>query len=264
MGVYGTQDHLECLSYPALPPDVAPFAHTCLGYRYSVDWAGVPYGLTDHGYVFTTNQGKQYVSLSEQEIETFQSAGILPKPLPPYEIPLGWRIGAYSAHALVTIIVLFAAFKLWQRRRLKRDLGSTEITTSGPTYARKGDRAISEAIREHLDPGELVSHQALAYDRKPDSIGSSIRGNRHFAALTNKRLILVSSKIGMFGWFQGKPWLTTIERPQIARVDADGEQLVVHRRDGTNEPLLVPLNVMSYSNQRAFLLDLPRVLPDRA
>jgi hypothetical protein len=262
MSVYGDQDFLSCLTYPAsqngLPTDQFPGQHICLGFRYTVHWAGIPYSVTDEGYVLTTEHGKEYISITPKELADLQAMGTFVGKPPAYDIPIGWRLGVWGGYALVALLVGVAIWRALQRRSLRHARGKAEITRSGPVVKTSGDRKIAAAMREHLDGGEQITHQAIAYDRKPDTI----RALMHLTALTDKRLLMVTTRLGLLGLFRGTPQLRAIERAEIGRIDAGDEDLVLVLTTGERLRLHVPLGAAGYSsaNQRAFLLDLPRLL----
>ena len=268
--MYGAEDHLDCLAYPAttvsLPADQFPGEQMCIGYRYTVHWAGIPYWISDEGYVLTTQRGKQYISLKPDAITELQGEGSLPAAMPPYAIPIGWRMGQIASYGLIAALIAAAAWRARGKRQLRKARGTAAITTTGPVLEKRGDREIAEAMRAHLEAGEHITHQALAWDRKPDSVGNSLRGQRHLVALTDRRLLLSTSKIGLFGGFRGKPHLRPIPRDHIVSVLPGDEDLTLHVRDTDVSTwslrLIVPLAPGGFSraNQRAFLLDLPRLL----
>lgn len=257
----GSQDHFECLM-PLHQPDPA-FQHLgappCLAYKFTVSWMALPYSASDGGYVITAPGAKDYFALTSTQISDLQAAGEIGSPLPAYEIPIGWRMSVYSPWLLFALIAGIAAWKHSHRRRLARD--RERGTTSGPLVIdRPGDRAIADALAPHLEPGEVITHQAYATDRVPDSISASLRGLAHWVALTDRRLLLMTNRIGLFGRFRGRRKLVAIPRSAITSVVAEDEKLMVETTFGTFR-LIVPFRAARCSpdNQRALLTDLPLI-----
>ena len=267
----GTEEHLTCITGLPRAGDAAPFDQfpgeiVCLGFKFSVSWAGLPYHVTDDGYVLTSTRGKEYIALDADDIAHYQATHQLSDPLPTYEVPSGWYAAQFGTWALGAVILGAMVWRLIQKRRLARARETAEITTGGPVVERSGDREIADEIRFHLDANEVISHQAYACDREPDSVTASLSGHAHLAVLTDRRLILMTTRIGLFGMFRGKRRVSAFDRASITRIEADGETLFVYPHDKPPLMLFVPLTNSRFSsaNQRAFLLDLPRLLGHRA
>ena len=65
---------------------------------------------------------------------------------------------------------------------------------------------------------------------------------------------------------RGKFKISSFDRASITSIEADGERLFVHPHDKAPLMLFVPLtnSRFSWANQRAFLVDLPRLVGQRA
>jgi hypothetical protein len=260
----GTEEHLTCLvplKGGSPVPELGPAA--CLGYKFTVEWAAVPYAVTDDGYVLTTAGGKRYLALTSAGLAELQAAGTIATPAPAYEVPLGWRLARFSPYALGLLIAVIVGWKQWQLRQLRRDQASTlDDAGTGPDLSRAGDRRIAAALAPLVPAGEQVSHQAQAYDRPPDSM-STLSGHGHAVGLTASRLIIVTSRSGLFGLGRGTPTVRVIERSAIVEIVGEGEVLSVREADGRTHRLVVPLAAVlgiSSANQRRFLADLPRIV----
>jgi hypothetical protein len=261
----GAEEHLTCLAaVKGASPAPSLGLHVCLGYKFTVEWAGVPLSVTDDGYVLTNEGGERYIALTPDGLAELQAAGTIATPPPAYELPLGWRMARFSPYALGLFIALIVGWKQWQLRRLRRELGAkVDESTTGPVLARAGDRRIAAALAPLVPAGEQVTHQAQAYDRSPDTVGSTLSGHKHQVGLTASRLIIVTSRIGLFGLGGGAPTVCVIERSAIVEIAGDGEELIIREADGSARRLVVPLtSVLDVSsvNQRRFLADLPRIV----
>jgi len=264
---WGTEEHLECIAYtPGLREELGPGVlegqQPCLGFKFSVSWLGLPYWVSDDGYVLATEGGKQYIQLDPAMIQELQASSRLPTPLPAYQLPLEWRIGGFSLWIVIGLAAIASAVSVARRRRLARALQPRAITTSGPVIARAGDRAIREALRSTLEPGETITHQGLARERVSPR-------KEHMVALTDRRLLVRTTRIGLFGLGKGKPSITATARDQITGIYADGVTLYVERRDLPTLTLPVSLfdRRFTHANQLALLADLPRLIarsPDDA
>jgi len=262
--MYGSEDHLECLSIPpnlreAYGPQHFNGAVPCLGHKFTVKWAGLPYWVSDDGYVVTTASGKTYIALDAPLIAELQASNYLPATLPGYEVPIGWRLGGLSLWAILAIFMIFGAVKLLRTRRVRA--ARRGAATSELVIARAGDREIQKLFAPILAPDERITHQALAYDRKPDSVGASLSGKAHLIALTNHRLFISTTNIGLFGFGKGERVTTVTDRDGVSVVAAGDDQLYVERHNAPALTLVVPLTNRRYtaSNQIAFLADLPRL-----
>src|SRR5262249_14739621 len=145
-----------------------------------------------------------------------------------------------------------------QRRRLARDRQAGTILER--RLDRPGDRDIADAFAPHLEPGEVITFQGYATDRVPDSIGNSLRGQAHWVALTDRRLLLLTNRIGLFGMFRGRQRFRAIERAVIKSITADHERLFVET--GLDAfALVVPFRAArcSSDNQRSLLTALPQI-----
>lgn len=90
-----------------------------LGYKTTTHNILLPYTITDDGYVLVVrDDSKKFYTMTAEEIAGWQDAGLLPDPLPPYEISLLDRI---MGHLLYPTLVLIALLYLvpWLRKRNK-------------------------------------------------------------------------------------------------------------------------------------------------
>jgi tetratricopeptide (TPR) repeat protein len=90
-----------------------------LGHKYSFHSFLLPYRMTDDGYILgIRNEQSSYYRLDEANIKSLQARGLLPSPLPPYELSLlDYAMGHSLWIALAVIIGLIPLSMLSARRR---------------------------------------------------------------------------------------------------------------------------------------------------
>jgi hypothetical protein len=226
----------------------------CLGFKYTVSSIGLPYDVRDDGYVITNAGGEQYFPLTDDQIHHLQSIHQLPTPLPAYSIPLQDRLLSMLTWVTVTIALGVAVWKLWRRRRLARERTETRTETTVRVLKRSRDRQIDAAFAPVLQPGETISHQAVARDREPGGFTGSF--HTYWLALTDRRLLILGYSVRSF---------RAIDRTDIVGIQFDHERLYVRTRQDVVQ-LIVPFSHFGYSkdNQRGFLRDAPRLAPYQA
>lgn len=271
----GSKDHLECLMQlsPSVASDFAPIigGPLCLGHRYSVEYAGVPYGVTDHGYIVTNDRGIVYYPLDAALLARIKTSEGMPATLPGYSVPSIWKV-LQPAFALSGLAVLIVAALVWQasQRRKVRNLRAREgLSTTGPVANYMGDRKLVAAIAPLLQSTETVSHYALTYDEDMSRGSSVATAHKQITALTNERLLMVITKVGLFGLGAGTPKTVKINRADIAAVTLVPDEpgaLQVHLQSGSSFGLYVPLTMVGYSsnNQMSLARDLPLLFPTAA
>lgn len=78
-----------------------------LGFKTTTHNVVLPYALSDDGYVLIVKgTPDRYYDLPEDRIAQWQEAGLLPSPLPKYEVPLIERMLSYALHATIVVIIL--------------------------------------------------------------------------------------------------------------------------------------------------------------
>ncbi len=266
---WGTDEHLECITALAKKPgmesiEVGGQKNVCIGYKFSVAWAGLPYRTTDDGYVLTVPDSQQYIPLDKAALEELQAHGLVSTPAPTYSIPTGYVVAQFSLWAVLALIVGVVGLRFWWRRRIAKRRTSSVIATE-PVLAKAKDRSLNGMLVPMLAADETISHQAYAYDADMSTAGVAMAATtfEYFVALTNKRLIWIKQKHGVLGIGKGDQTTGEIDRAIIVRVTAFEQALEFRRDDGP--PMLVlyvPLAGTGYSseNQSAFLADLPRVV----
>lgn len=88
-----------------------------LGFKTTIRNFVLPYALSDDGYVLIVKgTSDRYYDLPEERIQEWQEAGLLPSPLPKYEVPLIERIFSYALYAAIVLILLLYAVPAIRRR----------------------------------------------------------------------------------------------------------------------------------------------------
>ena len=267
--MWGTDEHLQCITAVAKKPGIEPIEiggqkNVCIGYKFSVSWAGLPYRTTDDGYVLTVPVSRQYIALDKAGLAELQAEGVVSTPAPTYSIPTGYVLAQYSLWAVLALIVLVAGLRFWWRRRIMQRRTSGVIATE-PVLARTKDKSLHAMLSPMLAADEAISHQAYAYDADMSNAGMAMAATtfQYFVALTNKRLIWIKQKHGVLGIGRGDQTTGEIDRAIIERILPHENALEIRRDDGP--PMLtlyVPMAGSGYSreNQSAFLADLPRIV----
>ena len=256
--MFGAEDHLECLQ--PIPTPSPKGEHLCLGYRFTMHFVGAPVYLTDHGYILKVVGANRYYQLNAAGIAEGQKEGILPSPLPAYHIPTGYYLFGYSLWPMLLIVFGIAILGKRRKARIAAQRMATPISPTGPTLATEGDRYIQDQLAGQLKAGERISHQAYGPDRAPtgSALGSLVT-HAYLAALTGERLFLIKTRVGAFAPLLENHGVEVIERAQVTAAVADGDLLRLRLADGSERTLYV-IKRKQFSNQEAFLRDLPRLL----
>ncbi len=228
----------------------------CLAYRTSKLFVGAGVYLKDEGYVLG-DPGKKdlyYPWPDEAQVTKWQSAELLPDPLPAYSIPLVEYAFAYSLWIIIAAMVAWAVAKsALSKRRQQRD-ALIPVHFGPPTVVTEGDRFISETVKAMLQPHEQLQHQAFALRDAEET------SHIYFVALTSQRLILISSKRKFRGLVFENQGVEEVPRAQIADVKESSYELTFTLTTGGQFNLVVPASEKDFSNQKAFVRDVPRLL----
>jgi hypothetical protein len=238
--ILGSDIHVECLR--PLPDG------GCLGHQFTLTWAILPCAVSDDGYVLVDRDG------TAQRVDG-ASLGI---ELPAYSIPIGYRLVSFSLWIAIALFGVWAIRQRLRRARMRRDRRERLPETNDTRVLDgAGDRAIDDAIRPHLDAGEIITHQAYVAD-------AMRRGYSYFAAVTNQRIVLQPARAALLRKPRAAP-LQTIDRYAIESIHVVHERIVIDA-DGASVVLVVPWTRGGYStaNQRAFLRDVPILTRSRA
>lgn len=252
--MFGWDDKIECIqSVGVKGQDDEPL---CLAYKTSKLFVGAGVYLKDEGYVLgdPAQRDRFYPWPEAAQVKSWQSAGLLPDPLPAYSIPAIEYAFAYSLWIIIAVMAGWAVLqRVLTRRRQARD-ALVPISYGPPKVETEGDKFISQTVAAMLQPGETVQHQALAM-RSVDETS-----HVYFAALTTTRLILISSKRKFRGYVFESASVEEVPRGLIANVTENAYELTFTLTNGGQFPLVVPASDKEFSNQTAFIRDVPRIL----
>jgi tetratricopeptide (TPR) repeat protein len=150
--MFGTDEHIRAIQDVSITGQNGEPLY--LAHKYSFHSFIAPYRLTDEGYVLgVKGNSKNYYRLDQPTIERLQARGLLPSPLPPYEISwmdyafghLAWLIGA---GILATI-----PFSMRRKKRAKR-------------VAEHFNRGFANEQQDNLDGAVADYTSAIALDPK--------------------------------------------------------------------------------------------------
>jgi hypothetical protein len=257
MASFGKKESLRCIADIELQGPQGE--DLCLAHKFTTKAFLLPAYLTDDGYVLKIEGQDSYYELSPDEMQEWQSEGLLPSPLPSYQIEAVDYLWGYS---LWPALILIALWTYVARRRSKtRDALSGEpISQEPPTIVTEGDRYIQQQVAPLLREGEAVSHQAHAPSKRLQGM-SSATAKCHFVCLTNERLIFIKTRNGAFG-----PLLENHGNESIARADVRDvmvkDIIRFYLADGSERTLWVRKQ-KQFSNNEAFFRDVPRLLGER-
>ncbi len=159
---FGTQEYLRNIQDVEAkgPKDEALY----LGHKYSFHSFILPYRMTDDGYILGIRGEQSYFRLDDASIKSLQGRGLLPSPLPAYQLSvLDYAMGHGAWIALAVIVGLIPLSMLAKGRR-KRALphledGMARHQTGDFRGALKATARPSRSIRNWLPP--FTSRQRL-------------------------------------------------------------------------------------------------------
>lgn len=228
----------------------------CLAYKTSKLFVGAGVYLKDEGYVLGDPAKKDtyYPWPDEPQLTKWQSAGLISDPLPAYSIPIAEYAFAYSLWIIIACMVAWVLVKrALTKRRQQRD-ALIPVSFGPPVVVTEGDRFITETVKGLLQPLEQLQHQAFALRAAEET------SHIYFAALTTHRLMLISSKRKFRGLVFENQGVEEVLRSDISDVKESSYELTFTLTTGGQFPLVVPSSEKDFSNQKAFVRDLPRLL----
>jgi Tfp pilus assembly protein PilF len=115
---FGTQDHLVKIQDVDIKGPQGEALY--LGYKYSDHSFVLPYTVTDDGYILGIKGQDAFFKLDEARIKSFQASGLLPSPLPPYELSLMDLVMGHLLWGVLLIIAGSIPLAMRAGRRRKR------------------------------------------------------------------------------------------------------------------------------------------------
>lgn len=139
-----------------------------LAYKYSHHTFVLPYNVTDDGYVLgVKGSASSYYKLDDAQIKSLQARGLLPSPLPSYELSALDQAMGYGLWIVLAFLAVGGIVGLFAMRRRKRALPQ-----------------LNDAVARHragdLDGAIEGYTQAIEIDRKLAS-AYNLRGNAYEA-----------------------------------------------------------------------------------
>ena len=196
----------------------------------------------------------------EPTLSQLQQDGLLPKPLPPYSISTWDYVGGYLLWIVVGFVVVISLYGRSRQRRWKEKEDAIPTSLGPPTIRTQADRFVAELAAKELQPSESVQHQAYVFDRQRTSLRSMLMANAFYAVLTSRRLLLFSTRAGLFKPSLKSRGMEAIARDDIASCTVGTGGLVLTLRDRSKRTFFVEMSERHLSNQQAFRRNLPRLL----
>jgi tetratricopeptide (TPR) repeat protein len=142
-----------------------------LGHKYSFHSFVLPYQLTDDGYVLGVRGEQSYFRLDDANIKSLQARGLLPSPLPPYQLSL---LDYAMGHALwIALAVIIGLIPLSMRSKKRRKRAQPHLN-DGIALHRAGD--LNRAIESYTKAIEIDPKFAVAFHLR----GRAFAGLRYF------------------------------------------------------------------------------------
>lgn len=102
-----------------------------LGYKTSIRMFIAGVYLRDDGYVISAfDSDERYSPLTDENIEAYQNSGLLPNPLPKYEISIFSYLAGYSLWLIILILVIWGVFDHYLKKF--RGAYAQRKTSEGP------------------------------------------------------------------------------------------------------------------------------------
>jgi hypothetical protein len=250
---FGWDDKITCIqSVGVKGQDNEPL---CLAYKTSKLFVVAGVYMKDEGYVLgdPAHKDRFYPWPDADQVKKWQSAELLPDPLPEYSIPAIEYAFAYSLWIVIAVMIAWGVAKnALTKRRQARD-AAIPVSHGPPILETEGDKFIAQQVTTMLQPGERLEHQALAMRDAEET------SHVYFAALTTQRLILISSKRKFRGLVFENQGVQEVQRSDIANVTESSYELTFTLTSGGQFLLVVPGD-KGFSNQHTFVRDVPRLL----
>jgi hypothetical protein len=266
---FGRQEEIRCiLDVDIHGVDNEPL---CLAYKTTTFHVGGGVYFRDDGYVLKARASRawhqdRYYPLDPATLQGYQSTGALPNPLPPYAIPIADYVWGYACWIIVAGMIGWGALRRHRqarrRRRAESLLAGDGVPSGAPIVRTEADAFVQDSVAPLLRSGETVLHQGYVVDRDVDSAGAvgALFARGLFAVLTTERVILISTRLGIFGPGLVNWGVESIERSLIRDSGLDGNALVLDLVDGATKRLVLRVNEGALSNQRTFARDVLRSL----
>jgi tetratricopeptide (TPR) repeat protein len=154
---FGTQDHIRQIQDVDIKGPKGEALY--LAHKYSFHSFLLPYRMTDDGYVLgVRGDSRSYFNLDAANIKSFQERGLLPSPLPPYELSLFDYAFGHSLWIAVVVIIGLIPLSMLGKRRRKR---AEPYLNDGLAHHQAGD--LNNAIESYAKAVEVDPKFAAAF-----------------------------------------------------------------------------------------------------
>jgi hypothetical protein len=234
----------------------------CVGLIETTYWLGLPaYRSLSDGYIYAPDaRYGEYMPVTADMLAELQKEGVLPAPMPTRSLGAVDYLWGYSLWWLLIVIAAFTGLRIrkWSKR-VARD-NATAISTDGPTIATKGDRFIEAEVKPLLREDERVTHMAYG-ESNGSAAGLKVdrKALAYFLVLTDQRLIAIRTGSGAIKVLLENVEVESWERADIVAVARDEDEVHLLFRDGRERKWTIR-DGRPFSNQAAFLRDVPRLL----
>jgi hypothetical protein len=261
--MFGVDESITCIQPVTLKG--ANDEQLCLAFKTSKIFFGAGVYLRDDGYVLKpVNEYKSYYHMpGADKVARFQQEGLLPSPLPLYKIPVLDYLFGYSLWIVIALAIVFSVLKGRATKRRRARDAATPVSLGPPVHKTPGDEFIASEVKPLLAPGEAVQHQAYGLTQRPDSSLVAAKNTAWFAVLTDRRLIFIKTRVGGFKPILENQGVEELDRNRVVNVVEDDYLMTFRLDDGTARTLWVAPQEKHFSNQRAFIRDIPRLLVAR-
>ena len=248
----GTDESIECIQDVGVTGSEGE--PLCLAYKTRKTFVGAGVAFHDDGYVLrhAKNANTYYPWPDEAQVKTWQSMQLLPDPLPKYSIPWYEYAFGYSLWLIIGLMAAWWAFRRWATKRRHAANALIPVSLGPPVQETEFDRLISDEAKKHLGDGELIQHQAYA-------VNEGDHFNAWYLVLTNRNLFVFTTKRGAFSPSKEITDTAVIPREAFTGVvEHDYEFTFTHT--GGAFIMSVPKKSKHFSNQEAFIRDVPRLM----
>lgn len=250
--MFGTDEKIECIQDVGVTGSEGE--PLCLAYKTRKVFFGAGVWLHDDGYVLrhAKNANTYYPWPDDAQVQKWQSMELLPSPLPKYSVPFIEYAFGYSLWLILLALGGWALFRGWLTKRRHAANALVPVSLGPPKQDTEFDRLISDEAKKHLGDGELLQHQAFA-----------VNEGDHFSAwylvLTNRNLMVFTTRRGALSPSKEILSASVIDRNAFTSVvEHDYEFTFTHT--GGTFIMSVPKRSKHFSNQEAFIRDVPRLM----
>lgn len=255
---FGREEAITCIvNVPLHDSDGKQF---CVAYKTTTFSVLAPVYFRDDGYVLSSAPGFYRAMPTGTELEGMQQLGVLPKPLPAYHIPIGDYVMGYVLWPALAVGAVVTAIGSAFKRRRHQSLATQQPPSFGaPELRTKTDHWLAQEAAKLLEGNEVVQQQAYGLSGDVGGVAVAML-HAMYVILTDRRLLVIKSRIGAFGPLHENNGLRTFARTDVASVDHDERHLRFHFANGDKLDFYAEWSERKLSNQHRFLRDVPRLL----